>query len=112
MAPVPAADPLPPHVYRCPLRWADMDMLGHVNNVTYVDYLQEARVDLLRALAREAGPDVGPLPAVYVARHEVQYLSSLVFRPEPVSVAMRVSEVRAASYRSEERRVGKECRSR
>jgi acyl-CoA thioester hydrolase len=28
----------------------------------------------------------------------VQYLSSLVFRPEPVSVAMRVSEVRAASY--------------
>jgi acyl-CoA thioester hydrolase len=88
----------PPHIYRCPLRWADMDMLGHVNNVTYVDYLQEARVDLLRTLAREAGPDVGPLPAVYVARHEVQYRSSLVFRPEPVRVAMQVSEVRAASY--------------
>ena len=88
----------PPHVFHCPLRWADMDMLGHVNNVTYVDYLQEARVDLLRALAQEAGPEVGPLPAVFVARHEVQYLSSLVFRPEPVAVAMRVSEVRAASY--------------
>jgi acyl-CoA thioester hydrolase len=93
-----APEPPPPHVYRCPLRWADMDLLGHVNNVTYVDYLQEARVDLLRALAQEAGPDAGPLPAVFVARHEVQYLSSLVFRPEPVSVAMRVSEVRAASY--------------
>jgi acyl-CoA thioester hydrolase len=50
------------------------------------------------ALAEEAGPDIGPLPAVYVARHEVQYLSSLVFRDEPVSVGMRVSEVRAASY--------------
>ena len=30
------------------MRWADMDLLGHVNNVTYVDYLQEARVDMLR----------------------------------------------------------------
>ncbi len=91
-------DPLPPHVFHCPLRWADMDMLGHVNNVVYVDYLQEARVDLMRALAEEAGPEIGPLPAVYVARHEVQYLSSLVFRDEPVKVAMRVSEVRAATY--------------
>ena len=28
------------HVYYCPMRWADMDSLGHVNNVVYVDYLQ------------------------------------------------------------------------
>src|SRR5215467_663306 len=27
------------HIYYCPLRWADMDSLGHVNNVVYVDYL-------------------------------------------------------------------------
>ena len=30
------------------MRWADIDLLGHVNNVVYVDYLQEARVDMLR----------------------------------------------------------------
>ena len=30
------------------MRWADMDLLGHVNNVVYVDYLQEARVDMMR----------------------------------------------------------------
>ena len=24
----------------CPLRWADLDLLGHVNNVTYLDYLE------------------------------------------------------------------------
>ena len=39
------------HIYLCPMRWADMDSLGHVNNVTYVDYLQEARVDMLRVHA-------------------------------------------------------------
>ena len=37
------------HRYACPIRWADLDLLGHVNNVRYVDYLQEARVDLMRA---------------------------------------------------------------
>ena len=37
------------HTYECPMRWADLDVLGHVNNVVYVDYLQEARVDLFRA---------------------------------------------------------------
>jgi len=42
------------HVYRCPLRWADLDLLGHVNNVRYVDYLQEARVDLMRTHAPDA----------------------------------------------------------
>ena len=44
------------HVYECPMRWADMDLLGHVNNVIYVDYLQEARVDMLRVHARNARP--------------------------------------------------------
>ncbi|HEX6875768.1 MAG TPA: acyl-CoA thioesterase, partial [Nocardioidaceae bacterium] len=43
------------HVYDCPLRWADMDSLGHVNNVTYVDYLQEARVDMFAVHAPWSG---------------------------------------------------------
>ena len=42
------------HLYRCPLRWADLDLLGHVNNVTYVDYLQEARVDMFRTHAPDS----------------------------------------------------------
>jgi len=31
------------HTSRQPIRWADMDMLGHVNNVRYLDYVAEAR---------------------------------------------------------------------
>ena len=32
-----------PHTYECALRWADMDMLGHVNNVRYLEYVAAAR---------------------------------------------------------------------
>lgn len=35
---------------RMALRWADQDALGHVNNVTYFRYFEEARVRLLARL--------------------------------------------------------------
>lgn len=35
------------HIYRCPLRWSDMDAYGHVNNVVFLRYLEEARIDFL-----------------------------------------------------------------
>ena len=85
------------HLYRCPLRWADMDLLGHVNNVTYVDYLQEARVDMLRVHPPAPGGEE-LAEGVVVVRHEVQYLAPLVFRLAPVDVEVWVTEVRAATF--------------
>ncbi|WQQ24458.1 thioesterase family protein [Nocardioides renjunii] len=85
------------HLYRCPLRWADLDLLGHVNNVTYVDYLQEARVDMFRTHAPESRAD-DLAEGVVVVRHEVTYVSSLTFGFEPVSIECWVTEVRAASF--------------
>jgi acyl-CoA thioester hydrolase len=84
------------HVYYCPLRWADMDSLGHVNNVTYVDYLQEARVDMLAVHAPETGGEA-LAEGVVVVRHEVEFVAPLVFRPEPVRIETWVSRMRAAS---------------
>jgi acyl-CoA thioester hydrolase len=85
------------HLYRCPLRWADMDALGHVNNVTYVDYLQEARVDVFRVHApMQGGEELAE--GVVVVRHEVDYLAPLEFRRRPVSIDVWVTEVRAASF--------------
>jgi acyl-CoA thioester hydrolase len=85
------------HVYECQLRWADMDMLGHVNNVTYVDYLQEARIDML--LTHAPDPAVGELAdGVVVVRHQVRYLAPLAFRLEPVYVEVWITEVRAGSF--------------
>lgn len=85
------------HTYECSLRWADLDALGHVNNVVYVDYLQEARVDMIRAHrpAQSAGALVDGL---VVVRHEVQYLLPLTFRFRPVTIECWVTQVRAASF--------------
>jgi acyl-CoA thioester hydrolase len=33
------------HVARMPIRWGDMDMMGHVNNAKYFTYLETARID-------------------------------------------------------------------
>jgi acyl-CoA thioester hydrolase len=85
------------HVYQCPLRWGDMDALGHVNNGRYVDYLQDARVDFLFRTNKELGAD-NLETGLLVARHEVQYRAPLHFRPEPVRIELWISEIRAASF--------------
>lgn len=74
-----------------------MDSLGHVNNVTYVDYLQEARVDMLRVHAPVQGGE-RLAEGVVVVRHEVEFVAPLVFRFEPVRIETWVTQVRAATF--------------
>ncbi|MCW2843781.1 MAG: acyl-CoA thioesterase YbgC [Nocardioides sp.] len=78
------------------MRWADMDLLGHVNNVVYVDYLQEARVDMLRAHG-PAAHSAELAEGVVVVRHEVHYRAPLTYRFRPVTIECWVTEIRAAS---------------
>ncbi|QCC78637.1 acyl-CoA thioesterase [Nocardioides daphniae] len=88
------------HVYECPVRWADLDMLNHVNNVTYVDYLQEARVDMLRTHAPDARADDlagGPTEGLVVVSHDITYLAPIAPRSVPIKIEVWVTEVRAAS---------------
>ncbi|GGZ78439.1 acyl-CoA thioesterase [Streptomyces echinoruber] len=80
------------HLYRCPLRWSDMDVYGHVNNVVFLRYLEEARIDFLFR------PDQQFQRGSVVARHEIDYKRQLVHRHEPVDVELWVTEIRAASF--------------
>ncbi|GAA4809099.1 acyl-CoA thioesterase [Nocardioides caeni] len=86
------------HRYECPLRWADLDLLGHINNVKYVDYLQEARSALLQACLTAAGVDRPAGDAYVVVRHEVTFVAPLLLRRDTVSVESWVGEIRAASF--------------
>lgn len=83
------------HRYECPTRWADLDLLGHVNNVVYVDYLQEARVAALR---EHTTGTVRAGEGLVVARHRISYRRPLLFDFRPVSIESWVTDVRAASF--------------
>ena len=38
------------HVERIPVRWGDMDAMGHVNNTVYFRYMEQARIGWFDAL--------------------------------------------------------------
>ncbi|MCS0604948.1 acyl-CoA thioesterase [Streptomyces sp. LP11] len=80
------------HLYRCPLRWSDMDAYGHVNNVVFLRYLEEARIDFLFR------PEKDFQQGSVVVRHEIDYKRQLVHRHHPVDIELWITEIRAASF--------------
>jgi acyl-CoA thioester hydrolase len=42
------------HVFTCvmPIRWGDMDAMGHVNNTVYFRYMEQARLEWFASLGR------------------------------------------------------------
>ncbi|WP_405019523.1 acyl-CoA thioesterase [Kitasatospora sp. NBC_00070] len=84
------------HIYACPLRWSDMDAFGHVNNVVFLRYLEEARIDFMFTQAGAAGAGEFAGGSV-VARHEIDYKLPLVHRPEPVTIETWVTKIGGAS---------------
>jgi acyl-CoA thioester hydrolase len=69
-----------------------MDAYGHVNNVVFLRYLEEARIDFLFR------PDKDFKQGSVVARHEIDYKQQLVHRHHPVDIELWVTEIRAASF--------------
>lgn len=84
------------HAFPCPLRWADVDVYGVINNVAIVRYLEEARVDLLACMEPEARDSFLRRGSV-VVRHEVDYKHTLLHRREPVEIETWVSNLRAST---------------
>jgi acyl-CoA thioester hydrolase len=88
---------MPRHRVLTPLRWSDMDAYGHVNNVSFLRLLEDARVIAFAATGTDDGGslvDTGLL----VARSEIEYLAPLVYRPEPVAIDMWVTRISGASF--------------
>ncbi len=76
-------------------RTSDLDWLGHVNNVVYGAYLQEARMDIIlrwRGGLRHATQDT------VVARVEIDYREILNHSDEPVAVDTWVERIGTTSY--------------
>jgi acyl-CoA thioester hydrolase len=103
------------------LRFSDIDSYGHVNNVTLLSLLETARVQLHNLESSLAAGDydgggapagivtgvsggeslrdlAGPDNYTLVARQEIEYLAPLLYRAEPVYVAVWVTEVGRSSF--------------
>jgi acyl-CoA thioester hydrolase len=78
-------------------RWSDLDAYAHVNNVTWLEYLQEARVDMLFVHAPARGAE-GLADGVLVVRAEIEYRRPMRFRQDPYAIEMWVSKIGGASF--------------
>lgn len=93
-----AAEELEAEPFRCTLqvRWADFDQFGHVNNVKYIEYAQEARILFTRSRFGPYG--LGNLPQV-VRRTEIDHLRPVLRDSISVDVEIEVEHVGTTSYR-------------
>jgi len=76
--------------YPISTRWADNDIYGHVNNVTYYAYFDTAAN---RYLIEEGGLDIGDGTIVgYVVNSGCQYHSPITY-PEGIEAGVRVDKL-------------------
>ena len=79
------------------VRWDDLDAFNHVNNATYLTYVQEARVALFWADRRAKG-----LPAIMddmvVARAEVDYIKPIYDSAVDVDISIWCSKIGRAAF--------------
>ncbi len=84
------------HVFPRTVRFADIDSQGHVNNVRFLDYLEDARFGMLHIDLHKEGEET--FKGLVVARHEIDYLRPLSFRADPVLVETWVTEIRPVRF--------------
>ena len=94
------------HIERIPIRWGDMDAMGHVNNTVYFRYMEQARISWFAALAPkgEAWQSTG----IVIANASCNYKRAITY-PGTVEVKLHVGAPGGSSVPTYyELRVGKD----
>jgi acyl-CoA thioester hydrolase len=76
-------------------RFSDLDPLGHVNNVVFLDYLQEARI---RAFLQINYTQFFEISQVMV-HQSIDFRRPIMYSTEPLTIETWVSSVGNTSYR-------------
>jgi acyl-CoA thioester hydrolase len=85
------------HVYEFRVRYGDIDSQLHVNNVKFLGFLEDARMEMFYADPIRKGED--PVRGMVVSRHEIDYKVPLTGVLEPIRVETWVTEARGASFK-------------
>ena len=72
------------------VRWADMDCIGHVNNATFLTYVETARIKLIEKLGF---PDV----PIIMASIKIDYVSQLKY-PSTMEIGQKISRLGNSSF--------------
>jgi acyl-CoA thioester hydrolase len=84
-------------VKRIEIRWRDMDGFGHVNNSTYLTYLEEGRDEYITGLVG------GTVHRVVIRRIEIDFVSGLTQDDDLVDVHVQLTAVGGSSVTLDER---------
>lgn len=71
------------HEFIVPIRWGDMDAMGHVNNATYFRYMECARIDWFGSVGfqpnpKGEGPVIGNVFCNFL--HQLEYPGDVLVR--------------------------------
>lgn len=76
------------------MRFGDTDAMGHVNNATFLTYLEDTRV----AFFRRISGDLIALPGLILARTEIDFVKPILFGVGPVRTTAWVENVGTKSF--------------
>ena len=79
---------------RMPIRWGDMDAMGHVNNTVYFRYMESARIQWFTEIGCEPDPS-GEGPVIINAR--ATFISQLKY-PGEIEVRTYVGQPGRSSF--------------
>ena len=82
-----------PIIYEQRVDWGDMDALGHVNNVVYYRYMENARIYFMDQLQLRRS-DVNTV----IASNQCKYINSIIY-PDQLKIGVRVEEMRNSALR-------------
>lgn len=77
------------------MRWGDSDRNGHVNNVLYAEYAQEARVRFFKERIIGAG---APLAPMVVRTMAFDYQRPVTDETGPITVEVSIARVGTSSF--------------
>jgi acyl-CoA thioester hydrolase len=79
------------------VRWGDMDAMGHVNNMMYLQYLESARVGYFEAIGWGGRMENGQRQGPVVVSQTFNYRRQVVY-PDELEVGIRCQEIRGRSF--------------
>ncbi|HTQ77509.1 MAG TPA: thioesterase family protein [Burkholderiales bacterium] len=82
------------HVERIPIRWGDMDAMGHVNNTVYFRFMEQARIAWFERLVPE--DDAWQSTGIVIASASCNYKRAITY-PGTVEVKLFVGPTGGAS---------------